>query len=163
MIKEFKTLFLVRHAKAEKPWDDISDIDRPLHPEGVRESHLVAEKLFRNHEIPELIISSSALRAMGTALIFQRELKVPLSAFRINEQLYDIDINDLYEFVSGLDDKFHSVMLFGHNPSFSSFATKMDPEIIHMPTGSVVRFDFEVQKWRHSSYINAERKLFIFP
>lgn len=163
MIKEFKSLYIVRHAKAEKLWSGFSDIDRPLHPEGIMESKLIAEKLFKNHEIPQLIISSSAQRAVGTALIFQRILKVPFTEFRICESLYEIDLNDLLEFVSGLDDKYHSIMLFGHNPAFSSFASKMDHEILHMPTGSVVRFDFEVQKWRHSSYINAVKKLFIYP
>jgi len=163
MKPEVKSLFLVRHAKAEKSWDGLSDIDRPLHPEGISEAKLIAEKLFKNLEIPQLIISSTAQRAAGTALIFQRILKVPLADFRLSDKLYEMDINDLHEFVSALDDRYHSVMLFGHNPSFSLYASAMDPSIIHMPTGATVKFNFEVDKWRHTSYINADKKLFIYP
>jgi phosphohistidine phosphatase len=158
-----RTLYLVRHAKALKADDDILDIDRPLHELGVMEAYEMAKLLFRSLEIPHLMISSSATRAMSTALIFQRVLKVPFDKLKVTEKLYEIDINDLYEFVADLDDRYHSVMLFGHNPAFTLFSSKMEPEILHMPTGSVVRFDFEVEKWRHSSYINAEMKLFHYP
>jgi len=158
-----RTLYLVRHAKAAKVEGDIMDIDRPLHEVGVMEAYEMAKLLFRSLEIPQMMVSSSATRAISTALIFQRVLKIPFDKLKITEKLYEIDINDLYEFVADLDDRYHSVMLFGHNPAFTSFASKMEPEILHMPTGSVVRFDFEVEKWRHSSYINAEMKLFHYP
>lgn len=158
-----RTLYLVRHAKASKTDGDIIDIDRPLHEVGVTEAYDMAKLLFRSLEIPQLIISSSAIRAISTALIFQRVLNIPFEKLKITEKLYEIDINDLYEFVADLDDRYHSIMLFGHNPSFTLFASKMEPEILHMPTGSVVRFDFEVEKWRHSSYINADMKFFHYP
>ncbi|HMT28171.1 MAG TPA: histidine phosphatase family protein [Bacteroidia bacterium] len=158
-----RTLYLVRHAKAVKAEYQMEDIDRPLHEAGVKEAYEIANQLFRLLEIPQLIISSSATRAISTALIYQRVLNVPFEKLQITNKLFEIDLNDLYEFVADLDDRFHSVMLFGHNPSFTSLANKMEPSIIHMPTGSAVRFDFEVEKWRHSSYINAEKKLFIYP
>ena len=96
-------------------------------------------------------------------MIFQRQLKVPFENFTVDPGLYEIDINDLYEFIASLDDKYPSIMLFGHNPSFTMFANAMEPSIIHMPTGSVVKFEFEVEKWRHTSYINAIMKSFVTP
>lgn len=158
-----RTLYLVRHAKAVKPNYAMDDIDRPLHETGVAEAYKMATLLFRSLDIPQLMISSSATRAISTALIFQRVLNLPFDKLKITEKLYEIDINDLYEFVAALDDRYHSIMIFGHNPSFTSLAGKMDPAIMHMPTGSVVKFDFEVEKWRHCSYINAEKKIFIYP
>lgn len=158
-----RKLYLVRHAKAAKMDSAIEDIDRPLHETGIAEAYEIASQLFKSSDIPQLIISSSATRAISTALIYQRVLQVPFDKIRITDKLYEIDINDLFEFVSDLDDRFHSIMLFGHNPSFTSFSAKMEHSIIHMPTGSVVKFEFEVEKWRHTSYINAEKKLFIYP
>ncbi len=158
-----RTLYLVRHAKAAKLGTTIEDVDRPLHEDGVVEAYEMAVKLFGTTDVPQLIISSPAARAICTALIFQRVLHVPNNKVIINEKLYEIDLNELYELVAELDDKYHSIMLFGHNPSFTQLASKLEPSIIHMPTASVVRFDFEVEKWRHSSYINAEKKLFIHP
>jgi len=163
MKPENRILYLVRHAKAEKGSAGMADIDRPLHETGVTEANIIARKLFDEHEIPLTIISSPAARAVSTALIFQRVLRVPYEEFFINPRLYEIDINDLYEFIASIDDRHHSVMLFGHNPAFTMFANAMEPSVIHMPTGSVVKFEFNVEKWRHTSYINAEKKLFITP
>jgi len=158
-----RTLYLVRHAKALKGGPGISDIDRPLHDAGILEAYDIAAQMRDKLEFPQLIISSTATRAISTALIFQRVLNLSPEKVIVTDNLYEIDINDLYEFTADLDDRNHSVMLVGHNPSFSLFSTKMDPALTHMPTGSVVRFDFEVEKWKHTSYINAEKKLFIFP
>ena len=160
---DMRTLYLVRHAKANKPGPGISDIDRSLHDIGILESYEMATRLFDQKEIPQLMISSTAVRAIATALIFQRVLKLGDEFMKTTEGLYEIDVNDLFEHVAALDDRYHSVMLFGHNPTFTEFAHKMDGSLTHLPTASVVRFDFEVEKWRHSSYLNAAKKLFIYP
>ena len=158
-----KNLYLLRHAKAVKGTSVLSDIDRTLHEAGVAEAYDIARNMFLRHEAPQLIISSPAARAISTALIFQRVLNIPDHMLQISGKLYAVDHHDLYEYVAAMDDRFQSVMLVGHNPSFSWLASKMDPSIIHMPTASVVKFEFEVEKWRHSSYINAHQRMFLFP
>jgi|SRR5688572_24164445 len=158
-----RILYIVRHAKALKGSPGISDIDRQLHDVGILESYEVATNMLHQQEIPRLIISSTGARAICTALIFQRVLQVPGENVQVTDRLYEIDVNDMYEFVAELDDRYHSIMLVGHNPSFTQFSSKMDSSLVHIPTAGVVRFDFEVEKWRHSSYINAEKKLFLYP
>jgi phosphohistidine phosphatase len=158
-----RTLYLLRHAKAAKSTPVITDIDRPLNETGIRESYDMSHELFTNGEIPQLIVSSTATRAISTALIFQRVLNIPDESVEVTTKLYEIDLNDLYEFMVALDDRYHSVMLVGHNPAFSYLASKLDPAIIHMPTCSIIKFEFNVEKWRHCSYLNANQNLFIFP
>ena len=163
MKTENRILYLVRHAKAIKLMNGIQDVDRPLHEDGIIESYEIAKQLYITNEIPQLIISSSAARAISTAVIFQRMLNIPDEQVKINGKLYEIDLKDLYELVVDLDDKFQSIMLVGHNPAFTILANKLEPTVVHMPTASVVKFEFEVTKWRHSSYINARKELFIYP
>ena len=158
-----KTLYLVRHAKALKGIQGIEDIDRPLHEIGIIESYQVASDLMTKAEFPECIVSSPAARAISTALIFQRVLRIADERTYINSRLYEADLNDLFEIVAGLDDRYQSAMLFGHNPAFTQYAAKMDSSVSHVSTAGVIRFDFEVVKWRHCSYINAEKKLFLVP
>ncbi len=158
-----KSLDLVRHAKALKGIQGIEDIDRPLHEIGIVESYNIASGLMHQGEFPECMVSSPAARAISTALIFQRVLRVPDEKMFINARLYEADLNDLFEIVSGLDDRFQSAMLVGHNPAFTQYAAKMDSSVAHVSTAGVIRFDFEVIKWRHCSYINAEKKLFMMP
>ncbi len=158
-----RTLYLVRHAKASRSIGGLTDIDRPLAELGTEEAYRVAEELFNKQEIPELIISSTAVRAFSTALIFRRVLQVPITMFKVTDRLYEIDINDLVEFIADLDDRYHSIMLVGHNPSFSMLASKLQNGISHVSTAGVVKFEFDVEKWRHASYINAENTLFLVP
>lgn len=163
MKTENRILYLVRHAKAIKLMNGMQDVDRPLHEDGIIESYEIANQLFITNEIPQLIISSSAARAISTAVIFQRVLNIPDEQVKIIGKLYEIHLNDLYELVVDLDDKFQSIMLVGHNPAFTMLANKLEPTVFHMPTASVAKFEFEVTKWRHSSYINARKELFIYP
>jgi phosphohistidine phosphatase len=163
MKSDCKTLYLVRHAKAVKTVGASGDIDRPLHEAGYEEAYRIASGLFATGDVPELIVSSPAVRAISTALIFQRSLHVPDSRIQIMERIYEASLDDIYEIVAGLDDRYRSVMLVGHNPSFTMLAAKMDTGISHIPTAGVARFDFEAEKWRHSSYINADLKLFRYP
>lgn len=158
-----RILYLVRHAKALKPSAGIADIDRPLHDIGILEAYEMAAELAGQNDLPQLIITSTAARAACTAMIFQRVLALDPSKVQVSDRLYEIDENELYEMVAGCDDAYHSIMLVGHNPAFSSFAHKMDPSLIHIPTAGVVRIDFEAEKWSHSSYINAEQRLFVYP
>jgi len=163
MKSDNKILYLVRHAKALKGSPGIADIDRPLHDAGILEAYEMATAMLQQQEIPRIIISSTAARAISTALIFQRVLQMAPENVHVTDRLYEIDVNDLFEYVAELDDRYHSIMLVGHNPSFTLFSAKMDSSLVHIPTGGVVRFDFEAEKWRHSSYINAEKKFFSYP
>ncbi|MDQ3052038.1 MAG: histidine phosphatase family protein [Bacteroidota bacterium] len=161
--QDVRTLYLVRHAKALKGGPAIADIDRPLHDIGILEAYEMANELLQLEEVPKLIISSTASRAICTALIFQRVLNISPENLRVTERLYEIDVRDLFEMIAELDDTYPSIMLVGHNPSFTLFSAKLDAEITHIPTGGVVRFDFDAGKWSHSSYINAQKKMLIYP
>lgn len=161
--KDIRSLYLVRHAKALKGGPAIADIDRPLHDTGILEAYEMANELLQLNEVPKFIISSTAARAVSTALIFQRVLNLSHDHVKVSDRLYEIDVNDLFDLVAELDDSYTSIMLVGHNPSFTLFSARLDAGITHIPTGGVVRFDFEAGKWSHSSYINAQKKMLIYP
>lgn len=158
-----KKLYLLRHAKSAKAFHGLEDIDRPLNETGYLEAYKIAEQFAKLDEKPELIITSPAIRAYTTALIFHRELKLPESQLVLSPRLYEIEIKNLYDFVAGLDDTYNSIMIAGHNPSFSQFASEMNPEISHIPTSGLLRFDFEAPNWCKSTYLNANLGLFLVP
>jgi len=45
--KKKKYLYLLRHAKAEKGWAGLDDMDRPLHPIGVDEASRISNHVRR--------------------------------------------------------------------------------------------------------------------
>ncbi|WP_233890439.1 SixA phosphatase family protein, partial [Tenacibaculum piscium] len=65
-----KTLYIVRHAKSSWLYQGIKDIDRPLKERGIKDSHLFSKFLSQEIVKPDVFVSSSANRALHTAIIF---------------------------------------------------------------------------------------------
>ena len=61
-----KKVLVLRHGNAENA-DGIQDHDRKLHPLGVSDSKLIGKYIAGINSIPDLVISSSAIRAHSTA------------------------------------------------------------------------------------------------
>ena len=61
-----KTILLFRHGKSEISTYFCKDHDRSLVSEGVKEAGKMGIYLARRNELPDLVISSTALRAITT-------------------------------------------------------------------------------------------------
>ena len=81
-----KTLYIVRHAKSSWEYQGIKDIDRPLKKRGIKDAHLVSSFLSKKIDRPDVFVSSSANRALHTAIIFCENLQYPLSNLQIKKQ-----------------------------------------------------------------------------
>ena len=143
-----KRLHLLRHGKATRKFFDIEDFDRPLTEKGILESHRNAKELISNDQAPEVIISSSALRALSTAVIFRKELQIDDKGLIVTDRLYEITYNDLMDLICGLNDELSDVMLVGHNPSFSILAEQVSANHPHIPTGGVIGFRVDIDQWK---------------
>jgi phosphohistidine phosphatase len=146
-----KRLHLLRHGKATHKFLAIDDFDRPLTEKGILESYGNARTLYAGHKVPQRIISSSAARALATAVIFRKVLGLTENALEVTDLLYEISYSDLIGFISGLDDGFADVMLVGHNPSFSMLSEEVSVHHAHIPTGGVVGFSSSISKWNEFS------------
>lgn len=133
-----KTLYLIRHSKADFPSDGITDFERPLTNQGVSDSHRVASKLGAKKVEWDLVISSPAFRAINTAIIFSNELNFPFSEITINENLYESDIMDYLKVVNSIEDSAKTVAVFGHNETISEFATYLTGKIAEFRTTGIV-------------------------
>jgi phosphohistidine phosphatase len=144
-----RTLYLSRHAKAEKGFDGISDFDRPLNNRGIIDAANMGKMLKQKNIIPALFISSPAIRALSTAFIFAREMGYPWNRIKIDENIYEASTDELLQVIKGVSDELGSVMLFGHNPAFTDAANALTAGTFdNVPTAGVVCMDFEVQSWR---------------
>lgn len=73
-----KTLYLIRHAKSSWNIPSLSDIDRPLNERGYNDAHIMSNRLCKPKN-STVIITSPAIRALSTALIFARICDINLS------------------------------------------------------------------------------------
>jgi len=159
-----KRLYLVRHAKSS--WDDHSlpDFERPLNKRGFRDAPSMGKYLAENGHIPELMISSPALRSVSTAEIFAKEMGYSRDKILKDENIYEADVSDLIELVSGLGDKYSSVMLFGHNPGFSFFAAFLLPNHAEsLSTCAILCIDFDVSSWKEISAESGKKVFSAYP
>ena len=157
-----KTLYLVRHAKSSWENPGLGDAERPLMGKGIRKSKLVIESLQKKQIIPDLIISSPAVRAIETARIFARGLGYPEEKIMIERKIYEGNYDHILDIIYGTSNKIDSLMLFGHNPTFSNLANLLvHPGIDDMPTSAVVGISFAADKWEDVPNAKS-RLLFVF-
>jgi phosphohistidine phosphatase len=163
-MKQLKTLHVVRHAKSSYDADGTADIDRSLKSKGIRNAYIISRKLKLNHQVPQKIITSPAIRALHTAVIFARIFEFPLAEIEINNVLYESSADDILEIIRKLDDDCKSVMIFGHNPDFTELVNLfVDAPLDNIPTSGVVTLKFNSPDWRGINRKNMEGQRFNFP
>jgi len=144
-----KRLYIVRHAKSS--WDErgVSDHDRKLNARGLRDAPKMGEVLADKGYHPDIIYSSSATRALTTAKIIAEKIGYPVDKIIVTRDIYDATTNDLVNLINGIDDKYNSAMLFGHNPGFTVLVNLLtDKYIDNMPTCSVAVIELNVKSWK---------------
>jgi phosphohistidine phosphatase len=160
-----KTIIAVRHAKSSWDFPDLSDDQRPLLEKGKKRTRKVIEYLLKKKfPLPELIISSHAVRAVETARIFAHALKYPGDKIQISRSIYHGNKDLITDQLYGIDDDINCVMLVGHNPTLTAFANQfLDDPIDWIPTSGVVILQIDTGKWTEAGLRRAIRSERIFP
>ncbi len=155
-----KTLILVRHGKSS--WEySVSDKDRPLLERGVNDGLLIGSTFNGQNIKIDAIYSSPANRALHTCMIFLRQLRFPFDKFQISEQLYDFSGDDVLHFAKELDNRFETVMIFGHNHAFTHLANSLGNTYIeNVPTSGLVHLEFDVSDWKSLSKGTTKQTIF---
>ncbi|MBK9415549.1 MAG: histidine phosphatase family protein [Bacteroidetes bacterium] len=133
-----KTLYLIRHSKADFMTNGISDLERSLTAEGISDSHLVANKLLQLDVKWDLLISSIAFRAINTAIIFSEKLGHTGEKILLTEKLYETKLEDYIDVVGSIKKEYNNVALFGHNQTISELSFYLSEKIIDFNTTTVV-------------------------
>lgn len=159
-----KTLFLIRHAKSDWGKAELKDVDRPLNARGYSDAYKMSSKFKEQKIAPDLLITSPAIRAISTALIFCRNLQLDASRIIINSDLYDSSVKEYKNCISKIDIKFKHVLLFGHNPTISDCAKKLLGSFPQeMPTCSIAGIQSDEDEWNNFVEKKCELLFFDFP
>jgi phosphohistidine phosphatase len=144
-----KRLTLVRHAKSDWSLPGQQDWDRVLNKRGQQDAPEMARRLRSRKLKPDLILASPAVRALATASIMARELKVPAEHVAQVERLYLADPAMIVEVVRELGGDVKHVMVFSHNPGITECANRLSAgeQIDNMPTCAVFTACFKLLDW----------------
>ena len=147
-----RTLYVVRHAKAEDRATFMSDHDRNLLPEGIMASARVGKYLHEKGIVAGQLISSTANRARDTAKVIAEQFGVDPETIVLDEKLYEGGPKAYLAAVNALPDSCESVIIFGHNPDVSYFCEYLTHQDVgSMSKGSVAAITFESLRWAEVS------------
>jgi phosphohistidine phosphatase len=159
-----KTLWLIRHAKSSWNLPELHDSLRPLNERGYRDAHEMASRLNKSDAKPDLIISSFAVRAYSTAVIFARELGYDTGKILLTDRLYETSAQEYFKFVIGLPESAGNVAVFGHNPSISLAVNLLsDTEAFDMPTCCIAELKFKVTRWDQCDTTSGKLEMLDYP
>jgi phosphohistidine phosphatase len=160
-----KRLTLVRHSKSDWSLPGQQDWDRALNKRGQRDAPEMARRLRARKLKPDVILSSPAVRALATATIMARELKVAASIIRQDERLYLAGPADLLTVIRELGGNARHLMVFGHNPGITDFANRLSAgdRIDNMPTSAVFTATFAIQDWSELDWGGGQDAQFDYP
>ncbi|MCG5242624.1 SixA phosphatase family protein [Azospirillum doebereinerae] len=156
-----KTLFLLRHAKSA--WDSpaTGDHDRPLAPRGEKAATLVGRHLAAHHARVDLVLCSTALRAVETRKRVMAAMGPPFPPVEHERGLYLCGARTLLERLRDAPDTATGLMLIAHNPDLHELAEELaggghhdDPHrhrhalTEKFPTGACAVLVFQTMHWR---------------
>ncbi len=121
-----KTLYILRHAKAEPEGHD-GDAERPLMKRGQKAAAAMGEYLAGLKPPPRLVLCSTSLRTRETLDAILPTLK-PTPQTLFENALYLAGANHLLDRLQRLPEQTESVLLIGHNPGLHQLAASLASE-----------------------------------
>ena len=142
-----KSVILFRHGKSDWNASYSTDHDRPLNSRGIKAAKKMGQYLLVKDQIPDLIISSTAVRAKTTAQLAIKSANWQ-SKFILERGIYGGSPKYLLELVRSQNNQYTSLCLVGHEPNFSSFISKATCHgYLDFTTANMAKINFNVDLW----------------
>jgi len=161
---DMRTLFLVRHAKSSWEQPGLRDFDRSLNERGLNDAPRMAQLLVKQGVKPDLLVSSPAKRALTTAIFFAEAFGLSADDVQREPNIYEAHPMQIQHIISKLPNDSSTVMIFGHNPTFTDVANVFTKDYIdNLPTCGVVKITSSAESWGSFSETNSKVIACYFP
>ena len=142
-----KTLLILRHAKSSWKEQDLPDHDRPLNKRGKNDAPGIGKLLKDKDLIPDLIMSSTAVRAKKTAELVAKACKYK-GKIVLNQSLYGAEPATYLNILEELSDKHMTALVVGHNPSVEETVESLTGSTdVIMSTCALAQISLPIQSW----------------
>lgn len=105
--------------------------------------------LSRLGEAPDLIVTSSAVRARETALLAADAGEWDCETIEVDD-LYGTSAGGALRVASGTPDEVDRLMLVGHEPTWGYLVRALTGAAVEMKTATVAAVDLRMASWRHA-------------
>ena len=143
-----KTLYLLRHAKSDWTADFGTDFERPLNKRGRRAAGAVGRFLAGAGWVPDLVLSSSAVRTRDTI-----ERAADAGGWETDvellDELYTGNPKHVLAVLQGQRRKLRSVMIVGHETAMSeTMSLILGAARVRFPTAAVACMELDIKRWK---------------
>ena len=142
-----KTLLVLRHAKSS--WNDpeLDDHARPLNKRGRRDGPRMGELMRKYGLMPDIVISSDAVRAQLTADAVAEAARYAGEVL-LDPRLYMASPADILSLLRTVRENAETVMIIGHNPGLEELVEQLTGERQDLPTAALAHIVLEIDQWR---------------
>jgi phosphohistidine phosphatase len=142
-----KTLLVLRHAKSS--WNDpqLDDHERPLNERGRRDGPRMGKLVREYGLIPDIVISSDAVRARLTAEAVAAAARYA-GEILLDPHLYLASPADIVSLLRTVRENAETVMIIGHNPGLEELVEQLTGERHDLPTAALAHIVLEIDQWR---------------
>ena len=143
-----KTIILTRHAKSSWKTDATSDFERPLNKRGIDDAPVMAKRLQAQGPLPQLIVSSTATRALQTSEMLMTNLAMDKSLLTTTDAIYEAPARALIDQIKLMPADIEVAMMVGHNPGISELVSNLCGEHVDMPTAALAHAQSGNESWK---------------
>ena len=142
-----KTLLVLRHAKSS--WNDpaLDDHERPLNERGRRDAPRMGNLVREYGLIPDLVISSDAVRAQLTAEAVAEAARYA-GEILLDQRLYLASPADILSLLQTVGENAETIMIVGHNPGLEELVEHLTGERQDLPTATLAQIALPIDHWR---------------
>jgi phosphohistidine phosphatase len=139
-------LLVLRHAKSSWADEYTDDWERPLTERGERDAVQVGHLLRSRALLPDLILSSDAVRAESTARRVADAAGYPDKVV-LSSQLYHARPEVIIEVLKEAPPTAHRVMIVAHNPGLEDLVAQLTGERIELATATLIQIELPIDGW----------------
>ena len=159
-----KQLVLCRHAKSSWRDGNLDDHERPLNGRGQRNAPEMGRRLAERGFRPDLIVASTARRALDTAALLAGALGYPVAGIEPVAELYACSPADWIRVVHGLPAACQRVLIVGHNPEITALCNALAPiGLDNVPTCGMLWLQYDQDHWQAVGQEAAAKYSFDYP
>ncbi len=140
-----KTLYIARHAEAEK---GLKDFERNLSPHGYRQALNVGKQLFEKNVKIQQIWASPAIRTLTTAQIFARQIRFDNDLIETREELYNASLRIWLKLIQSFNDNHNEILIVGHNPHISYLVEFFTGDVFEGLGTSHIAIVYSSKSWK---------------
>ena len=146
-----KTILLFRHGKSDWAAPHESDHERILAKRGIKAARRMGAWLSETNQIPEYLVSSTAVRAL-TTLELAREAGGWKPEIHTTSRLYEATVQAYIDVIRETPDDAGSVLIAGHEPTCSMTTSRLiGGGHVRFPTAAMARIDVGIESWNQLS------------